>query len=166
MTWATLLSGLRYVTHGLGRDRIKYQQGLDEEKFGKVEEMQEPHQLLGKRNGGELVLLAGPNVNTMRAMVAKAQMIEHLDVRMNNEDILRGRIVAHGISIVCIRSIPEVEGMLTRASLDPYHHLAYAADRVVYTGSEEAIQIHPKRHDEAFFIRNGRLVIYKYRDNV
>lgn len=128
-----------------------------------------PYHLLGDASHPALILMAGPDHNRIREIVAKAGIA--FDMRPFSRDVsadaLKDETVRDGSAIVVFASMPEVEGRLDRSAFDGrLTDLAYAADRIVYVGTTGAALVYPTTPGTRQEVRNGNLTVIQHLDVV
>lgn len=123
--------------------------------------------LLGRPDKGELILLVGPEYGRMQQMAAEVGIEVREAHRVRDVEALKANTALTGRSLVLIASVPEVEGILDRASFGPgLSDLAYEADRVIYGGSEGVVVVHPVAQGTAMKVLGGRLCIQQHLGTV
>jgi hypothetical protein len=118
--------------------------------------------ILGRPDRGELILMVGPAYTRMK-MTAEGAGFETRDASgVTDPEELRAGLAASGKSLVVLASAPEVEGRLDRAAFGPLVNLAYAANRVVYGGTQANVVLHPVSPGTEMTINNGTLSVRHY----
>lgn len=103
------------------------------------------HLLLGNAATGELILLVGPEYGRLQQLAADAGIEVREASQVGDVRMLKAGLALSGRSLALIASIPEVEGLLDRASFGrDLSELAFQADRVVYGGSDGTVLVHPR----------------------
>lgn len=130
-------------------------------------ELSGAHRLLGRADGGELILLVGPEYGRMQQSAAEAGIEAREANRVQDVQTLKAGLIISGRSLALIASAPEVEGPLDRSAFGAnLTNLAYDADRVVYFGSGGSVVVHPMDKGTRKEIRNGRLCVRQALDTV
>lgn len=124
-----------------------------------MEETVDVRHLLGTPVGRELILLAGPDPHQMEQIARQGRFPIYDGPRTDDPRELRAARVGSRRSLVVIRCIPEVEGILDRSAFFPHVELAYAADRVVYVGPRGAVRVWPQTENAFLRITAGRLQV-------
>lgn len=117
------------------------------------------HRMLGRpsEKKKKLILLAGPDGGHLERVAVSAGFRVHTNPRVSDPDELRRFMEENRCSLVAVRCIPEIEGVLDRSAFTPYVGLAYAATRVVYAGPSGAVLVWPQRDDRFLRISSGVL---------
>lgn len=125
------------------------------------------HHLLGKANEGNLILMAGPDYRRMMTLAEAAGMATLTPRHVTDIESLKLRVELSRESVVVIASMPEVEGRLDRSAFERnLIDLAYAADRVVYAGTQGAVLVWPQSEETRTTLRNGRVTVHQKLDVV
>lgn len=118
------------------------------------------HNLLGRPDAGELILLAGPSYEHMLRMTADAGMpVQDIHYVLSIE-ALKESARKSGRSEVLLGSLSEVEGILDRSAFDTYTEAAYLADRVVYAGTTADVLVWPLPTGSRLEVRGGKATMY------
>lgn len=125
------------------------------------------HHLLGRVADGNLILMAGPDHQRMMALAESAGMAVLAPRNVSDIEALKMRIDLSHESVVVIASMPEIEGRLDRSAFERnLIDLAYAADRVVYAGTQGAVLVWPQVEESRVTLRNGRITVHQKLDVV
>ena len=112
--------------------------------------------LLGRPDKGELILFVGPEYGRMQQMAAEVGIEVREALRVRDIQMLKAGTALSGKSLILIASVPEVDGILDRASFGPsLSELAYEVDRVIYGGSGGLVVVHPVAPGTAMQIIGG-----------
>lgn len=116
------------------------------------------HHLLGPVNAGDLILVAGPNFERMKKMVATAGIEARDASKVRDVYALKESVALRKTSLALLASVAEVEGILDRSIFGSHLiELAYEADRVVYYGMQGGVLMHPQYPGTRVEVRQGAI---------